>query len=171
MSGPTMALGHRGNPGPPPVRTPSDIGRLAAMPYDQYLRTGWWQWRRKRSLWLAGYRCRRCQRDRCLQVHHVTYARRGDEADDDLEVLCNGCHRDEHFPLPAPPTRTHPGELWVVSGAAEVRLPPNRAFQLAESSREDRLWYVQSDGTATRRRPLTTEVDAQVRALSSQGRT
>ena len=32
---------------------------------------------------------------RSLQVHHRTYERLGSEWDEDLEVLCEGCHRGE----------------------------------------------------------------------------
>jgi predicted HNH restriction endonuclease len=32
----------------------------------------------------------------CLQVHHLTYARKGCEQLVDLQVLCADCHKGEH---------------------------------------------------------------------------
>lgn len=61
--------------------------------YKEYLQTPIWRTRRNRSLKLANYRCQRCAAGRALQVHHRTYVRLGAEWDEDLEVLCEGCHR------------------------------------------------------------------------------
>ena len=84
--------------------------------YTAYLASDWWQARRKRAFYLA---CRRCQSPCCglsylrsltdqevaeqmgpvayrLEVHHLTYARLGNEADDDLIVLCPECHATAH---------------------------------------------------------------------------
>lgn len=66
------------------------------MPYAQYLQTGHWRTVRDRALRRAGFRCSKCSTKRDLQVHHLTYARRGAELDDDLEVLCRGCHLGLH---------------------------------------------------------------------------
>lgn len=57
--------------------------------------------------WLAkardGWACRRCGRRRHLQVHHASYAHRGEPGLLglfwewlDLETLCNECHRAQH---------------------------------------------------------------------------
>jgi hypothetical protein len=65
--------------------------------YVAYLRSQEWRVRRARALYLAGYKCERCgmQRGRggWLEVHHLTYERLGHERDEDLEVLCQPCHR------------------------------------------------------------------------------
>lgn len=66
------------------------------MPYVEYLQTPEWRARRSRSLRLVGYRCERCDVKRDLQVHHLTYVRIGEELDEDLEVLCRGCHLGHH---------------------------------------------------------------------------
>lgn len=73
------------------------ITALRALPYERYLRTSWWFYRRNRALKEARYRCQRCESRRELQVHHLSYARLGCEADADLEVVCRGCHLGEHF--------------------------------------------------------------------------
>ena len=41
--------------------------------------------------------CERCGVDgEELELHHVTYQNLGDERDDDLELLCAGCHGRAH---------------------------------------------------------------------------
>jgi 5-methylcytosine-specific restriction endonuclease McrA len=72
--------------------------RLRTMPYRDYLRTPEWRSRRKWKLQQAGYRCQAtaCGSRTRLQVHHLTYARRGEEALSDLMVLCDDCHRQVH---------------------------------------------------------------------------
>jgi 5-methylcytosine-specific restriction endonuclease McrA len=71
------------------------VDRLAAMPYRDYLRTPEWRAVRERALMRDGHRCRLCNAPDNLNVHHRTYARRGDESLEDLTTLCRGCH--EHF--------------------------------------------------------------------------
>ena len=65
--------------------------------YLAYLKSPWWSQRRNLALLNAGYRCRRCGVTRQLEVHHLSYAHLGAELDEDLEVLCRGCHLGEHF--------------------------------------------------------------------------
>jgi hypothetical protein len=62
----------------------------------------WWQQRRA-ALLRAGYRCEReypngPRHEGPLEVHHRKYHRLGDEAIDDLEVLCAVCHEAEGKP-------------------------------------------------------------------------
>lgn len=66
------------------------------MPYSRYLTTPHWRRVRDAALRRAGFRCSKCSSKRDLQVHHLTYERRGAELDDDLEVLCRGCHLGLH---------------------------------------------------------------------------
>jgi hypothetical protein len=79
-----------------PVILAERAAELAAMPYPDYLQTPEWQERRKVMLKLAGYRCRVCNADKLLHVHHRTYERRGNEQPGDLIVLCDGCHKLFH---------------------------------------------------------------------------
>lgn len=71
--------------------------------YQQYLASD--QWRRIRNLVLErdGFKCRRCgDGGRAadiishLDVHHITYDRRGEEHLDDLVLLCRRCHQWVH---------------------------------------------------------------------------
>lgn len=73
---------------------------LARMPYAEYLCTPDWIERRNRKLKQANHRCELCNSTASLQVHHKTYARRGDELDSDLIVLCDVCHAKHHGKLP-----------------------------------------------------------------------
>lgn len=79
-----------------PIVTPERGRELRMMPYDDYLQTPEWRQRSVAVRGRAGWRCELCgSRDR-LQVHHLTYRRRGDELPADLQVLCGPCHRQAH---------------------------------------------------------------------------
>ncbi len=69
---------------------------LRALPYKLYLQTPEWLSTRNRALQRAKYHCERCDAPRDLQVHHLSYARLGAELDEDLQVLCRGCHLGHH---------------------------------------------------------------------------
>jgi hypothetical protein len=73
-----------------------DIRALRRMPYSRYLETLHWRITRRRALLRAGYRCKRCEATRPLEVHHLSYDRLGAEAEADLMVLCGPCHEAEH---------------------------------------------------------------------------
>lgn len=75
--------------------TPKRIQELRTMPYEEYLQTPEWQEKRELALERDGYRCRNCNCDKNLHVHHRSYERRGNEDINDLTTLCNDCH--EHF--------------------------------------------------------------------------
>jgi hypothetical protein len=77
-------------------RTQEDITELRRLPYEQYLRTPHWITTRRRAMLRAGRRCQRCESGYRLEVHHLTYLRRGCEAEGDLLVLCAACHEAEH---------------------------------------------------------------------------
>lgn len=69
---------------------------LRTMPYKEYLLTEEWHARREAQMEADGYRCRVCNSDSSLQVHHRTYERRGCEEPGDLTTLCAECHRTFH---------------------------------------------------------------------------
>ncbi len=69
---------------------------LGTMPYRDYLQTPEWQETRKAALRRARYCCQACSSTFRLNVHHRTYARRGQELNSDLIVLCAGCHQLFH---------------------------------------------------------------------------
>lgn len=69
---------------------------LATMPYAQYLHTHHWQTIRRAALDHYGPACVLCGETGQVDVHHRTYARRGQERLHDLTVLCRPCHGRFH---------------------------------------------------------------------------
>lgn len=77
-------------------RRERDLGRMT---YATYLKTYHWQSLRAEKLRAAGWKCERCGSGRGpLNVHHLTYDRRGDEDLADLAVLCEPCHLSTPHP-------------------------------------------------------------------------
>ncbi len=68
--------------------------------YERYLRSPRWRWfLRPLRIWLDGGRCRLCNRNTNLQVHHRSYAHLRDwwwRELADLTTLCNSCHSNHH---------------------------------------------------------------------------
>lgn len=78
---------------PPPS---NDLALLRRLPYGDYLKTKHWAKVRSHAIERADRRCQQCfSRDR-LEVHHMTYERRGEERPTDLIVLCHDCHQRRH---------------------------------------------------------------------------
>lgn len=79
------------------VATPERIECLKGLPYEVFLRTGYW---RIITAHLRAERgaCERCGYNRQLQAHHKSYAHHGLEHEhlEDLELLCRWCHATEH---------------------------------------------------------------------------
>lgn len=69
---------------------------LRTMPYRDYLKTPHWKATRQRALERADRRCQLCGSSERLEVHHNTYANRGNEHDSDVFVLCDPCHEAFH---------------------------------------------------------------------------
>lgn len=77
----------------PERRTPAELRKL---PYRKYLKSPEWRETRRRKANLENYRCQRCgaRNEHHLNIHHLNYDRLGCEnLDDDLECLCERCHR------------------------------------------------------------------------------
>ena len=72
------------------------IRELRTMPYEEYLKTPEWAQKREQALERDGYCCRVCNSGKNLNVHHRTYARRGNEDLNDLTTLCQSCHEYFH---------------------------------------------------------------------------
>lgn len=60
--------------------------------YAEYLRSEHWRKVRNKALVRDGFRCAACGTNRNLEVHHLTYARLGNEDDLDLITLCRQHH-------------------------------------------------------------------------------
>lgn len=78
--------------------TDTRLQALRTMPYADYLRTPEWRRRRDRALARALWVCEwpGCGARDFLDVHHRTYAHRGDELDHELMVVCRRHHTDIH---------------------------------------------------------------------------
>jgi 5-methylcytosine-specific restriction endonuclease McrA len=77
--------------------TPERANQLRSMPYEKYLATPEWGYRRREMVKAAERKCGRCGRySPNLDVHHLTYERLGNELPEDLIVLCHDCHSLEH---------------------------------------------------------------------------
>jgi hypothetical protein len=87
---------------------------LGAMPYSRYLNTPHWRDFSAQAKRDARGRCRLCNADGELHVHHRTYERRGFENKDDVIVLCADCHGKFHDKLPKPPPE---GDAGIDAGA------------------------------------------------------
>lgn len=64
--------------------------------YHEYITSAAWFARREQLFERRGKKCERCGSLNDIQVHHLNYKRVGRERDSDLEVLCRGCHQNEH---------------------------------------------------------------------------
>ncbi len=64
--------------------------------YTEYLDSREWAERRQAVLKRARYVCEGCGAQRAVQVHHLTYARAGQEMLFDLVAVCLECHENLH---------------------------------------------------------------------------
>lgn len=69
---------------------------LRTMPYSDYLLTPEWRDKAMRRKMVDCNRCVGCGSREKLQVHHLTYARRGFEGVEELRTLCDACHEGTH---------------------------------------------------------------------------
>lgn len=67
------------------------------MSYGEYLQSPHWREVRAKRLEKDGYRCAICGSTKDLNVHHLTYIRKGDEnIETDLITVCHACHTMLH---------------------------------------------------------------------------
>ncbi len=64
--------------------------------YKQYLKGEKWAEIRNDIYFVRGKKCERCGSEKNVQVHHKHYRNIFHEEPEDLEILCNGCHLNEH---------------------------------------------------------------------------
>lgn len=80
--------------------TARKIRKLRRMSNNYYLGTHHWSLIRSAALKRDRNRCADCgttNSERPLEVHHVTYSRRGREEMEDILTLCRECHEERHF--------------------------------------------------------------------------
>jgi hypothetical protein len=91
-----------------------------------YLQSDHWKNLRKEKLEKTPY-CEKCNRDYCLDVHHLQYKNLFDVVIDDLQTLCRICHNQEHLKK---------------NERVEKRKIPKRS---KESIARDDLWLIFND--------------------------
>lgn len=64
--------------------------------YREYLASPQWATKRKAAFARYGAKCSTCGATSGLHVHHKTYANLFREPLSDLQILCGGCHANEH---------------------------------------------------------------------------
>ena len=66
-------------------------------PYQFFLGSDEWKAIRDNLFILRGKQCERCRSTYNIQVHHLNYNKPwGQEEPEDLEILCETCHKKEH---------------------------------------------------------------------------
>jgi hypothetical protein len=60
--------------------------------YEERINSEEWISLKRRLIRLRGQTCERCGHVAPLDLHHRTYERLGEEADDDLQLVCRSCH-------------------------------------------------------------------------------
>ncbi len=69
---------------------------MALFDYHAYIRSETWREKRREVIRRARGICERCGRWPVINVHHLTYARLGNELPEDLLGVCSRCHREFH---------------------------------------------------------------------------
>lgn len=67
-----------------------------------YLESDHWRDLRLRAFFHHGKRCHQCRSPHQLQVHHLRYRSIFDVTVEDLQILCDSCHKLEHLGLSQP---------------------------------------------------------------------
>jgi hypothetical protein len=99
----------------------------APIPYKQYLASREWMLKREAVRHRSGNKCERCKTGPQDAVHHLTYERVGNELLEDLQAICDPCHKflsaKSHFD---PAVSKHPAEIaaeeWEAQSSDE-RIP------------------------------------------------
>ena len=76
------------------------IKKLKRMSHNEYLKTQHWKLAESAVLKRDLNRCADCgnsTEEKPIEVHHITYIRRGKESLEDLMALCKDCHTERHF--------------------------------------------------------------------------
>lgn len=64
--------------------------------YKVYLKSKEWKVKRQAAILYYHGRCRKCRSTKNIEVHHKTYRNIFHESLEDLQLLCNKCHRAYH---------------------------------------------------------------------------
>ena len=73
--------------------------KLLRLEHKDFCVTNYWKYISAYQVIKHNHHCNRCPSETMLQTHHKTYLHKGREIffmEQDLEVLCRNCHRQEH---------------------------------------------------------------------------
>jgi hypothetical protein len=70
--------------------------KVEGLKYAEYMKSKRWKVRRIMYFQKFGRKCVVCKGTRNIGLHHLSYERLGGELDEDLVVLCWGCHEEYH---------------------------------------------------------------------------
>lgn len=82
--------------------------------YREYIKSDHWKMKRELAILFYGECCSSCNSVKKIQVHHLSYARLGNEPMDDLMVLCETCHQKAHIINPRNMTITNKREAIIM---------------------------------------------------------
>jgi hypothetical protein len=135
---------------------------LRAMPYWQFLETGYWKDIAASVKKRDGHRCVVCNSSKSLAAHHRTYAHHGEEHLflGDLTTLCEKCHTRHHFP---PPPAREPIK-------PKKQIAPVIQFETKAQMRENRFFRRAAKRLKIPQDELRKIGRARVRELIGQGR-
>lgn len=64
--------------------------------YNDYIKSNEWKEKCEKILARDNHQCKKCGSKVDLSVHHKTYKNLFNEKEEDLETLCDKCHKEEH---------------------------------------------------------------------------
>jgi len=65
--------------------------------YNRYINSPEWRRFRTKVLKERGHKCEICKKEgNSFDIHHLTYERLGNELLEDVQVLCQSCHKEIH---------------------------------------------------------------------------
>jgi len=76
--------------------------------WTAYINSAAWKEKRRQVLSRDKKKCVKCGSHRFLNVHHLSYLHLGNEPLEDLQTLCNACHRSTHGLKPIGVMRKRP---------------------------------------------------------------
>jgi len=97
--------------------------------YADYLKSDHWANFRAEYFKYHKPVCAKCQSDKRIQLHHLTYERIGCELECDVIALCRLCHKAEHGVFTAPPKRRKPKR--------KPKIKPKRGKKKRKVSKEE----------------------------------
>lgn len=85
----------------PPKEVPKQADKEPSG-YLEYIQSAKWAMFKLSIVAKRGQQCERCQTRGPVDLHHRTYRNLFNEKPEEVELLCRGCHEQEHFRMVGP---------------------------------------------------------------------